>query len=246
MVKKITPILQARMGATRLPGKVLMQVCGDSMLAHIVRRVTCQKTAALTHPVVATTISPVDDAIEAECARLGVQCSRGSEDDVLSRFYKAAMEHGAEHIMRICCDNPMLDLKILSELVKFYQENKFTYVANSQTPLGLAAEVFTFTRLEEAHLYGKKTYHREHVTPFMYESGIDCGCLAFEPNLSHLRFTVDTLEDFVFITKVYEALYKKSPEFGLDEVLELLRAQPELLEINKEIEQKKVNELSPM
>jgi spore coat polysaccharide biosynthesis protein SpsF len=250
MVKKITPILQARMGASRLPGKVLMQICGDSMLSHIIRRlrlieVATQSLSPSIYPwqpiVVATTKSSVDDAIETECERLGVRCYRGSEEDVLSRFYEAAADFGAEHIMRVCCDNPLLDPKTLSALAAFYHENNYSYIANTQTPLGLSAEIFTFKRLKEAHLHGKKPYHREHVTPFMYENGIDCGKLALEPNLSHLRFTVDTPEDFAFITEIYEALYKKSPEFGLEEVLALLRERPELLEMNKGIEQKKIN-----
>jgi len=237
---EITPILQARMGSTRLPGKVLMWVCGSSMLSHIVKRVAGtsrvpspkkQFSAALDAPyvpqprwqpmIVATTINPADDAIESECMRLGIRCFRGSEKDVLSRFYEAATECGAQNIMRVCCDNPLLDPKLLSALAIFYYENSYSYVTNANVPLGMAAEIFTFERLEEAYLYGKKPYHREHVTPFIYENGVDCGSLKHEPDLSHLRFTVDTPEDFSFITEIYENLYEKNPEFGLDEILSM-------------------------
>jgi spore coat polysaccharide biosynthesis protein SpsF len=148
---------------------------------------------------------------------------------VLARFYEAAVSCGAQHIMRICCDNPLIDSKTLSALAEFYQENNFSYVSCPHAPLGASAEIFTFQRLEEAHRHGKEPYHREHVTPFMYENGVDCGYLAFEPDLSHVRLTVDTPEDFAFASEIYEKLYEKNPEFGLDEVLGLLREKPEIL-----------------
>lgn len=236
MVKEITPILQARLGSSRLPGKVLMQICGDSLLSHIVRRVSKVRQPM----IVATTAAPADDRLESECARLGVRCFRGSEDDVLSRFYEAAVAFGAQNIMRICCDNPLLDPNILLELTMFYCNNCFSYVANAQLPLGASAEIFTFERLKDAYLHGKKPYHREHVTPFIYENRIGCGYLTNEPDLSHLRFTVDTPEDFAFISKIYGNLYKEDKVFGLDKVLALLHSQPELLEINRGIKQKTV------
>ena len=243
MVKRIAPILQARMGSTRLPGKVLMKICGESILSHIVKRVElCDISPShiWLPPVVATTTNPADDAIEFECARIGVKCCRGSEDDVLSRFYEVAVDSGAQNIMRICCDNPLLDPRFLSALAEFYCENHFSYVTNAQVPIGLATEIFTFERLKDAYLYGQKKHHREHVTPFIYDNDDGCGYLVHEPDLSHLRFTVDTPEDFSFITEVYRNLFKHNPMFGLDEVLALLQKRPELLEINKGIKQKKL------
>ena len=239
MVKKITPVLQARIGSTRLPGKVLKPICGESMLSHIVRRLLLAE--GLEPMVVATTTNPADDLIESECACLGVKCYRGSESDVLSRFYEAAVDCGAGHIMRICCDNPLLDPKILSRLAIFYRKHSFSYVSYKKIPLGLGSEIFTFERLEDAYQYGKKPYHREHVTPFIYENGVGCGHLIHEPDLSHLRFTIDTPEDFSFITIIYETLYHNSTEFGLDEVLALLHSRPELLEINRRVKQRSYN-----
>jgi spore coat polysaccharide biosynthesis protein SpsF len=144
MVKKITPILQARTGASRLPGKVLMQICGDSMLSHIIRRL--RLASGFEQMIIATSSSPGDDAIEAECARLNVKCRRGSEDDVLLRFYEAASSCRAAHIMRICCDNPLVDPEILFNLAEFYRENDYSYVSCAQIPLGLGAEIFSFER----------------------------------------------------------------------------------------------------
>ncbi len=239
MVKDVTAIIQARTGSSRLPNKVLMKINNKTILNHLVSRVA--RADKIKKIVIATTNKVGDDAIESECKSLGIEVFRGSKDDVLGRYFEAAKCCNAEHIMRICADNPLIEPTILGELITFYEENNFGYVRNEKTPLGLAAELFSFDRLHDANKNGLEKYHREHVTPYMYENDFDCGRLYFQPNLEHLRFTLDTPEDLKFIEAIYSN-FNGNEFFGLNEILQLLNDQPELLNINKSVVQRTFKE----
>jgi spore coat polysaccharide biosynthesis protein SpsF len=242
---KTVAIIQARMGATRLPGKVLLQLCGRSVLDHVISRTRAAKD--LDEVIVATTEEPGDDVVDKECVRLGVPCFRGSEPDVLSRYFGAALSCRAEVVVRITADCPLFDGLLLQEmLVVFHEANRagttVDYLSNVQQrtfPRGLDAEVFTFASLSRAHQEAIRPHEREHVTPYIYQHPEWFRLRSFEgaEDLSAHRWTLDTPEDWQFIEAVYAAL---CPRFTTEDVLKLLKARPELATLNAHVEQKKL------
>ncbi len=243
---RIVAIIQARVGSTRLPGKVLRTLCGKSVLAHVVDRVKAARR--LDAVWIATTDNPADDPLVEECRHLGVPSFRGSESDVLARYHGAARASEAEAVVRITSDCPLFDAALLDEmLMVFRQANRrditLDYVSNVQQrryPRGLDAEIFTRAALDRAHREARLPHEREHVTPYFYQHPdlFRLGSYAGEADLSHLRWTLDTPEDWQFIEAVYRLLYRMDRLFTTAEVLELLQRQPELAQINCGVRQK--------
>ncbi|HEY9619561.1 MAG TPA: glycosyltransferase family protein [Crinalium sp.] len=247
---KTAAIIQARMGSTRLPGKVLKRLCDKTVLAHVISRV--QNCPLVDEVIVATTTSEEDNAIVLEAEKYKAKWFRGSEHDVLERYYLAAKEYGIEVIIRITSDCPLFDPAILFDLLSYFQDEttqglRIDYLSNTLNrtyPIGLDAEVFTFEALEEAFLRASQPYEREHVTPYIYQHPLIFSLhnQSNDEDLSSYRWTLDTKEDFQFIQVIYEALYRHNCLFTTDEILDFLTENPELIKINSHIKQKQLGE----
>ena len=240
---KVTAIIQARIGSTRLPGKVLADIDGHPMLWHVLRRTRAAET--LHEVVVATTTEPADDAIVADCRDRGVACFRGSEEAVLDRYYQTALQHDAQAVVRITSDCPLIDPEIIDKTVRAFLEEKPDYASNAGVrsyPRGLDTEVLTFQALELAWRKAREPYQRSHVTPYIYENPGQFKILLVrsDKDYSAHRWTVDTAEDLEFVRAVYARF--ESEDFSWRDVLRLLEREPELAEINRFIAQKALHE----
>jgi spore coat polysaccharide biosynthesis protein SpsF len=237
-------IVQARMGSSRLPGKVLMDLAGEPMLARCVNRIG--RSSALDRVVVATSDLRADDPIRELCAARGWDCFSGSESDVLDRYYHAAKEYKADAIVRITSDCPLIEPEVADQIIETFLERfpaidyASNTVANRTFPRGLDVEVFSFAALERAWTEDTNPGWREHVTPYIYRSPHLFKSLnvTWPTDYSRLRWTVDTAEDLEFVRRIYG-------EFGHDrfnwrEVLALLDRQPELTRINHQVQQKAI------
>jgi spore coat polysaccharide biosynthesis protein SpsF len=237
---RVVAIIQARIGSTRLPGKVLEDVGGRTMLARVVRRV--RRATLLDAVVVATTERPADDAITAECAGLDVAVFRGSEPDVLDRYCQAARTHAADTIVRITSDCPLADPTVLDGVVRAYASGLYDYASNfleRRHPRGLDTEVIRRSALERAWGEANQPHHRAHVTPYIYENP-ECFRLLSVPaesDLSAHRWTVDTPEDLHLVRELYARL-GNDDHFGWQEVLALVEREPALAALNRGVVQK--------
>ncbi|MBN1057660.1 acylneuraminate cytidylyltransferase [Clostridium botulinum] len=244
---KVVCIIQARMGSSRLPGKVLKSICDKTILEHDINRV---KLSSNIHEiVVATTTNCEDDRIVEEAKRLGVNYFRGSEKDVLSRYYFAAKKSNADIVIRITSDCPCLDYKILSNMINMYldKSSNVDYMNNTierTYPRGYDIEIFSFAALEKAFINAKEDYEREHVTPYLYDLNNKFRILSYKnsKDYSKYRVTLDTEEDFKVIKAIYQELYTSNEYFLLEDVIKYLERNPQIVKINESIEQKKLGE----
>lgn len=242
---KIGVVVQARMGSTRLSGKVLKTISDKTILNHVIERLKQSKyTEAI---VIATTVLERDSLIEAEALHSGALVFRGSEDDVLSRYYHAAKENQLDVVVRVTSDCPLIDPIVLDEMINFYITHDFEIVTNVGNelsdrtfPRGLDIEIFSFKALENAYQNAHKPYHREHVTPYLYEKAEKIFYFKNDTDYSQYRWTVDTEEDFQLISAIYHYLYEGTHNFYLKDVINLFDEHPELAAINAHIEQKKI------
>jgi len=231
------------MGSTRLPCKVMLDLAGEPMLVRVANRAGRAELPG--DVVIATTDNPDDDAIAALCDEHDIPCCRGSEDDVLDRYYRAARQHNADAVVRITSDCPLIDPALVDEVVKLLLDSdELDYASNvfphRRYPRGLDTEVIRFDVLEKLWKETSDRVHREHVTAFIHHNPEDFGiaCAACRQDYSHLRWTVDTQEDLKFVRHVYEHFGHDS--FTWREVLALLELHPDWLEINRNIEQKEL------
>jgi len=237
-------IIQARMGSRRLPGKVLRDIQGKTMLERVVER--ARQARSLDAFVVATTTEAQDVAVVQECTRLGVPSFRGSQDDVLDRYHHAATESHAEEVVRITSDCPLLDPEVVDRVVGALHEDHADYASNTVQrtfPLGLDAEAFTVRALRAAWEQAKLPYERAHVTPYIWQHPnlFRIRQWKAEGNFSDHRWTVDAPEDLAFVRAVYARL--RDPEqFGWRDVLELVREDPSLEKLNWHVRQKSLEE----
>jgi spore coat polysaccharide biosynthesis protein SpsF len=235
----IVGILQARTSSSRLPGKVLMPLLGQPMLARQIERL--QRAQRLDRLIVATTSEPADDAIVALSEQLGIESFRGSVEDVLDRFFRAASSYAPSHVVRLTADCPLADWELIDRLVESALAGGFDYASTALRPTwpdGLDAEIMTFAALETAWREARSPVEREHVTQFIVQHSerFTQGSLESEADLSAMRWTVDEPRDYEFVSRVYEALYPANPAFATDDIMQLLREKPEFLEINGGIE----------
>lgn len=232
-----TAIVQARMGSTRLPGKVLEDIAGRPMLWHVVHRV--RAAGLVDEVVVATSTSDEDDPVEAFCEEHGIPCFRGSEEDVLDRFHRAAERHGADPVVRITGDCPLSDPRVIDRVVRAYHDLDADYVTNVLPytyPDGLDVEVFSFAALETAAKEATTRRDREHVTPFIRnDDRFAVANVEAEVDLSREghRWTVDHPEDLSFVRRVYELAGEEL--FGMETVLAILEEHPEVRDMNRDI-----------
>lgn len=235
----VLAVLQARMGSTRLPGKVLLRVCGKPLLQHQLERVA--RTEGIDALVVATSTDAADAPIERLCADLGVDVFRGSLDDVLDRFVQAARPYRPQWVVRLTGDCPLADPHVIARVIRAAREGDADYVSSALHPTfpdGLDAECLRMDCLEQAWREARLPSEREHVTAYVHKrpAQFRLGEVRNDSDLSALRWTVDEPRDFVFVSQVYEHLYRANPAFGLDDVLALLRRHPELATLNAAIE----------
>ncbi|MEJ8552892.1 cytidylyltransferase domain-containing protein [Tepidibacter sp. Z1-5] len=238
-------IIQARMGSTRLRGKVLMKINKKTVLNHVIDRV--KKCKYIDDIIVATTKLKKDDTIINELNNLKVKYFRGSEENVLSRYYEAAKYYNLDPIIRITADCPLIDPNIIDDIIRFYIENDYELVTNAPNdlsqrtyPRGLDVEIFSFKMLEEAHLKTTKDYEKEHVTPYMYENNKKIYVYKNDVDYSKYRLTLDTKEDYMFIQCVYENLYENNKFFSMKEIIDFLKGNQDIVNINKDIKQKNI------
>jgi spore coat polysaccharide biosynthesis protein SpsF len=234
----IAIIIQARMGSTRLPGKVLKEIMGKPMLWHVITRAKTCKTADKV--IVATTRNPADKPIVKLSEQLGAGYYAGSETDVLDRYYRAAVKYKVEVIVRITADCPLLDPRVVDTVVRRYQSSDYDYVSNTlkrSYPDGLDVEVFSFAALNRAWREAELLSEREHVTPYLWKNPdkFRLANVKRTNNLSALRFTVDEESDLEFVKQVYEHLYEEQGFFSTNDVLRLLNTNPGLQRINQGI-----------
>lgn len=238
-------IVQARMTSTRLPGKVLLPLTGEPMLTRLIERL--RRVRRADGIVVATTTNTSDDPIAALCALLGVPCHRGSEHDVLSRYADAARLYGADVVVRITSDCPLIDPALIDQTIAAYDEGGSDYVSNMLPPTwpyGMAVEVFSAAALAQAHAEATQAAEREHVTPFLYwhPERYRLRNVASPVDLSHHRWTVDTPEDYALVSRLFDHLMPNRPNFTQADVLALLEQHPDWIAINQHIRQKPATE----
>ncbi len=231
---KTVAIIQARMASTRLPGKILIDLAGRPLLHHVVARAGQAKT--LDQVIVATTDSATDDETAQYCRQVSIPCFRGSEDDVLDRYYQSAKRFEADVVVRLTADCPLQDPEVIDKVVRVFNTGDYDYVSNTIDPTypdGLDTEVFSRLALERAWQEAALKSEREHVTPYIWKHPtlFRLANVRNDIDLSKLRWTVDERQDLEFVRAVYVHL-AHTPAFGMKQLLDLLDKHPELTEIN--------------
>lgn len=239
-----TAIIQARMGSSRLPGKVLRLILGEPMLWHIIQRV--RVAPGVEQVVVATPDGAGDEPIRQLCRERGIAFFAGSEHDVLDRFYWTAVSYGADPVLRITADCPFVDPQMIGQVLELYRTGEFDLVGvaagagaiflkGGRFPNGLDAECFGFEVLERVWREATDPSDREHVTPYIWRvpGRFRVGHLVADQDYSHLRWTVDNEEDFELVTQVYQALYRPGEPFLMADILGYLADRPELASLNR-------------
>lgn len=240
-------LIQARASSSRLPEKIFAEIAGVPMLSRVVSRATA--ASLVDHVAIATTTSPADDRVPEFGAALGVPVHRGSELDVLDRFYQAVQEYeDVDRIVRITADCPFIDPDVIDLVIREQQSSNADFVANRLPPpyprtypVGLDVELATRAALERSWRDATAPHEREHVMPFIYEhpEQFTTKVIDLEEDLSHLRWTVDTPEDLELARRI--AAYEKADSNDWRSVLEIVTAHPELAEINTNSFQKTVD-----
>ncbi len=264
MQTRVVAIIQARMSSSRLPGKVLLDIGGQPMLARVVARTS--RATTVNQVIVATTTDASDDPVAACCDSIGVTYTRGSMHDVLDRYYQAAKQSKADVVIRITADCPVIDPVLIDECVNTLLDGSFDFTCNRLPPpftrtypIGLDTEVCTFTALEKAWNESTETFHREHVMPNLYEGvelsvvsgqlsaglsqrGFKIAQLHHDVDYGSYRWTVDTPEDLEFMHQVY-ARFDGRDDFSWNEVLDLVHNENDLMQINAGIKHKTLKEI---
>ena len=235
-MSKTVAIIQARVSSSRLPGKVLADICGKPMLQRVYERV--KRARLVDDVVIATSFAEEDYAIVQWGQANGMPVHRGgiSQNDVLGRYWDVAQQVGADVIVRITADCPLIDPVTIDLCVSKFGATPTNYLCNTEPvptyPDGLDVEVFDLALLKQTHLKATLGSDREHVTPWMRRQTTGALNLSHGKNLGHLRWTVDEVADLDFVRAVYTKL---GEDFGMQDVLDLLERRPELAQINAHI-----------
>lgn len=233
------------MTSTRLPGKILKTVCGRTLLDYHVSRLLRSQT--IDRLIIATTLNSTDDPVEEYCLAKHIACVRGSEDDVLSRFYQAAKEYPADVIVRVTSDCPLIDPDLVDQVIRYFLDHRAQYDFVNQAagnfPRGLDMEVFSSEALKAAHIKGHKAYEREHVTPYIYRKGSEfrCGTFPSEEKSGHHRWCVDEPADFELVSRILNS-FEGRDDFSWKDCLALFDKNPDWMNINKMVRQKTLTE----
>ena len=240
----VVAIVQARMGSSRLPGKVLLDIGGKPMLYRVVVR--ARRAQSIGRVVLATTWDESDDPVAAYCKAQGFPVYRGDPLDVLDRYYQAARLFEAQTIVRLTGDCPLIDPREIDRTVRAFQSEEVDFAANRlpppwqrTTPIGTDTEVVKFDLLELAWHKADQKHQREHVMPFFYEEQgrFQVLLVDHDPDWGHFRLTVDTPEDLSLVRKIYD-YFDNSDSFSLKAVVELLENRPDWQAINAGVSHK--------
>lgn len=226
-MKKVVAIIQARMGSTRRPGKSMALLAGKPLLWQFLQRV--KRAKSLDEIVVATTSKPEDDVLEKLALEAGVKVFRGSENDLVDRYYQAAKKHGADIVVRVCADNPVVEPAEIDRIVEFHKKGESDFSANTHNildnryPDGLGAEVFDFEKLEEIWKITTDPRNREHPHTYFYEHPetyrirtIPCPAEFRRPEL---KLDVNTPEELAFLQAIYDYCYPRNPDFHITDII---------------------------
>lgn len=247
MRKHICIILQARITSTRLAAKVLMEICNKPIIHHVIERLKhCKRIDDI---ILAIPDTNQNNILEEYAEKIGCHYAKGSENDVLSRYFQAAKQFNVTDIIRVTADCPLIDPQLVDFMIEYYLTEKVDYAAidvDKYYPRGLDAEVFGFETLKKVNTEAHQNYEREHVTPYIYGHPelFKIKFLEAEKKLTRpeIRLTVDTQEDFNLVNEIFKNLYSKDKIFLTEDVIHFLDCHPGLLLINKEITQKKLGE----
>jgi spore coat polysaccharide biosynthesis protein SpsF len=240
--RKVVAVIQARMGSTRLPGKVMAPVAGRPMIDHVIERVS--RIPSVDEIVVATTAEPSDDPLVDHLDGLGARVIRGSTTDVLARYWAAAESTRADAIVRVTGDCPLLSPGVAGRVVAaFLSEPDCDYASNTLVrtyPRGLDTEVFSLAALSVANAEARSSADREHVTGFIWRQPNRFRLRGVAADVDHhtLRWTVDTAEDLALVRRIFDALDSRGQPFEYADVLALLERDPALATINEHVEQR--------
>jgi len=234
----IAAIIQARMGSTRLPGKVLKEVKGKPLLMYQIERVRVSKL--LDKIIVATSNLPKDDIIADFCKKNSIDVFRGNENDVLSRYYECAKKHKADIIVRLTADCPLVDPFVIDRVISMFQKENVDYAANTvppetaRFPDGSDVEVFSMQALERAFIECSDPHDREHVTFYFwrYDNNFKTVQISQDVDWSKYRFTVDYPEDFEVVEYVFQELERRGSFGHLEEIIEIIETNQEMKEKN--------------
>ena len=241
---EIVAIIQARMSSTRLPGKVLLDLGGRTVLSRMVERV--RRSKLVNRVIVATTVDPSDNQIARYCQQENVDIFRGRLADVLDRYYQAAKLFHAQIVVRLTADCPLIDPELIDFTIKALIDQEADFACNRLPPpfkrtypIGLDVEVCTFVALEKAWQEATEKHHREHVMPYLYEvqGRFKVVQLNFNQDLGHMRWTLDTREDYALLCEVIKRLDNRN-DFSWFEVLKLFYRDPQLASINQSVKHK--------
>ena len=235
----VTAIIQARCGSTRFPNKVFALIDGKPLLWHVVNRL--KYATKIDDIIVATTVSEKDDKIEQWCKENNVYCFRGSEENVLNRYYSASEAFPSEYVVRITADDPFKEPKVIDAVITKLIEEGYDHVTNNLPPSfpeGLDCEAFKKSALDRSEKEAETAFEREHVTQYIYHHPeiFKIGNVSNPENLSYLRWTIDKDVDFEMVKAVYA--HRNPANKGIllmDEILEILKANPEIEKINSEV-----------
>lgn len=236
---KKNAIIQARCGSIRFPNKVFANINGQPLLWHVVDRLRYAKM--IDNIIIATTDNDIDDAIEDWCEKEGILCYRGSENDVLNRYYCASKAYPSEVVVRVTADDPFKEPAVIDKVIgKLISEN-LNLVTNNYPPSfpeGLDCEAFTFETLEKMEREAKDEVEREHVTQYVYRhpDKFKIGNIVSPKKLSEYRWTIDTKEDYEMV----KAIYRKRESGAscillMDEIIDILNKHPEIADINSKV-----------
>ena len=244
---KIGAVIQARTSSTRFPKKVLkpLPYGGDvCVLQQDIRRV--KKSQLLDEVIIATTTNPEDDEIVEVAVKEDTPYFRGSLDNVLERYYGAAVEYNLDVIVRITSDCPCVDWTVIDDIIQSHLDSGADYTSNTlqeSFPRGIDCEVFNFDVLKEAFENAAEKYEKEHVTPYIYKTNPDkfkLNDFVSSKNCSDIRITLDTPQDYALLCVIYDNLYENNNFFTLNDILDLFERKPWIKHINEDIVQKKV------
>ncbi|MFF2178490.1 cytidylyltransferase domain-containing protein [Lysinibacillus sp. NPDC058147] len=238
---KIITIIQARIGSSRLPGKVLKPLNDSDVLSYVVKR--CRQINGVTEVIVATSNLPQDDAIAEWCETNRVTYYRGSEQDVLDRYVQAAKPYSPDYVMRVTSDCPFVDYELANDLVTLIKEQQVDVIdIEIALPRGLAVEIISYDALYRIHEISTEERHREHVTYYAYEYMLEFTRATYTPKeaiqVPMLRITLDTDEDYSLCQAV--AHHFNDPLVKSSEVVRYLQENPDIAKLNAHIEQKPV------
>lgn len=231
----ILAILQARTSSSRLPGKVIKEILGKPMIIRQIERIL--KSEKIGKLILATSTDSSDDALEEICKINSTECFRGDLNDVLKRFYFAADKYKPENVVRLTGDCPVIDPEIIDKTINYHISERFDYTTNALEPTfpdGLDVEIMKFSVLKQAFENAELTSQREHVTPYIYNNPdkFKIGILKNTEDLSNLRWTVDEKEDYDFITKIYDGLYRNKPDFNMNDIINFMESNSDLCKYN--------------